>query len=226
MAHDTPPRADRIRVLIADDHHVLRRGLKELFGDSDDCQVVGEAKSGAEVVAVLEHLECDVIVLDVTMPDVRGFDLIERVHLCYPRIPIIVLSMHPVEQLGVGALRAGAAGYLTKESPPDELLRAVRHVAAGGRYVSPRLAEQLAAEAAAPRPPPAAHEGLSPRELEVLTLVGKGERVKDIAEKLGLSEKTVSTYRTRMLEKLMLRSTAELIRYAIENDIAPKVRSK
>jgi len=205
-----------IRVLIADDHPVVRSGVRHILGDTSDVKVVGEAASAQELLDGLATLACDVVLLDVTMPGARGFELLETVKRARPRTAVLVLTMHPAEQYAVRALRAGAAGYMTKESAADELAGAIRKVSIGGRYVTPSVAETLAAavDRGSDRSP---HELLSNREYQVLCLLGRAFSVKDIARELHVSEKTVSTYRARVLEKIQARSTAELIRYAVQN---------
>lgn len=209
-------RPPRIRVLVADDHPIVRQGLRQIIADTADMEVVAEATNAREVLDHVARLDIDVGLLDLIMPGTSGFDLLEAVRRERPRLPILVLSMHPEDQYAMRALRAGAAGYLNKESAPDDLVQAIRKVHAGGRWITPRLAEQLAAHLGAPadRLP---HETLSNREHQVLCLLAKAMSVKDIGQQLHLSEKTISTYRARVLDKLGLKTTADLIRYAIQN---------
>jgi DNA-binding NarL/FixJ family response regulator len=207
-----------IRLLIADDHAVVRRGLKEILTAESDMVLVGEARSGPELLALARKERVDVVVLDITMPGRSGLEVLKELRQELPRVRILVLSMHPEDQYAVRALRAGAAGYLTKESAPDELVKAIRRIVAGGRYVSASLAEHLALGLSdeAERSP---HERLSDREYQVLCLLASGKSVSDVAEELALSVKTVSTYRARILEKMNLKNNAELTRYAIENHL-------
>jgi DNA-binding NarL/FixJ family response regulator len=207
-----------IRLLIADDHAVVRRGLKEILTAESDMVLVGEARSGPELLALARKERVDVVVLDITMPGRSGLEVLKELRQELPRVRILVLSMHPEDQYAVRALRAGAAGYLTKESAPDELVKAIRRIVAGGRYVSASLAEHLALGLSddAERSP---HERLSDREYQVLCLLASGKSVSDVAEDLALSVKTVSTYRARILEKMNLKNNAELTRYAIENHL-------
>lgn len=210
-----------IAVLIADDHPVVRRGLKEILADTTDITVAGEVSSAREV---LEHIrrndcDCDVLCLDLTMPDTSGLDLLQAVRRERPRLPVLIISMHPEDQYAVRVLKAGAAGYVIKESAPDELVDAIRKVYGGGKYLSPRLAQAVLTDIVRPadRLP---HERLSNREYQVLCLLAQGLSVKDIAHELHLSVKTISTFRARVLEKMQMTSTAQLIRYAIQNRLA------
>ena len=207
-----------LRVLIADDHAVVRQGLKQIVGGEPDMRVTGEASSATELLALARKEPCDVVVLDIHMPGISGLDALKELRHDRPQLPVLILSMHPEDQVAVRTLKMGASGYLTKESVPEELVKAIRKVVSGGRYISPTLAERLAYDVAGgtDRPP---HECLSSREHQVLCLIGAGKRVHDIAEELNLSVKTVSTYRTRILEKLQLKNTADLIAYTIRNGL-------
>lgn len=202
-----------IGVLIADDHAVVRRGLREILGQTADLRVAGEAGSVPEVLEVARRVSWEVAVLDLNMPGGSGLDLVQSLKSQYPHRPILVLSMNPEDQFALRALKAGAAGYLTKESAPEALVMAIYRVIAGGHYVSAELAEQLASDLAQQRK--SGHESLSHREFEVLRRIASGQGVGEIGEALSLSAKTVSTYRSRILQKLGLRHTAELVRYAI-----------
>ncbi len=207
-----------IRVLIADDHAVVRQGLRQILEGVPDMALVAEAADGHEALARARAEECDVLLLDITMPGLGGIDVLKELQAQRPNLPVLILSMHAEDQFAVRLLKAGAAGYLTKESAPEELVQAIRKVAAGGKYVSPSLAEKLAFELgpSAERP---AHESLSDREFQVLQRIAAGSPVKEIAQDLSLSPKTVSTYRARILEKLNLRTNAELIHYAIRHHL-------
>jgi len=204
-----------IRILIADDHPIVRRGLRQILADEPDLTVPGEAQNGQEVLQLL-HLEWDVLVLDINMPGRSGLDVLHEVKERCPNLPVLIMSIHSEEQFGVRALKAGASGYLTKESAPEELVKAIRKVNGGGKYVSPALGEQLAAalQSGADRMP---HDALSNRESEILCLIASGKTVTEIAEHLILSVKTVSTYRARILEKMKLHTNAELMLYAMQN---------
>jgi DNA-binding NarL/FixJ family response regulator len=205
-----------IRVLIADDHAVVRQGLKQILGDMPDMTVVGEATNGHEVLEKARAVEWDVMVLDIAMPGRSGFDILLELRAEKPDQPILVLSMHAEDQYALRVLKAGAAGYLTKESVPEELIQAIRKVVSGGKYVSPRLAEKLAFAIGAPSDR-APHEALSDREFQVMRLIAFGKTVTQIAEELSLSVKTVSTYRTRILQKMNLKTNADLIHYALQH---------
>lgn len=204
-----------MRVLIADDHAVFRRGLRETLGEAFSKVTFGEAQTAQETLDFVRRSEWDVLVLDISMPGKSGLDIIGELKLLRPKLPILLLSMHPEEQFARRALKAGASGYLTKESIPDELKMAVRKVLAGGRYVSANLAERLAFDLRKGTDVPI-HELLSDREFQVLRMLASGKTVKQIAEEAVLSVKTVSTYRTRVLEKMQMKTNAELIRYAVQ----------
>jgi DNA-binding NarL/FixJ family response regulator len=207
-----------INVLIADDHTVVRQGLKQILSEDPQLSVVGEAADGNEVLTALETLSVDALVLDITMPGRNGLDVLKEVKRKRPTLPVLVLSMHPEDQFAIRILRAGAAGYITKESAPEELVGALRKVCSGGKYVSPQLAERLAVFIGdeTTRPP---HEKLSDREFEVLRMLALGKTVTEVAEELLLSVKTVSTYRSRVLEKMKMTSNADLTRYALQNGL-------
>ena len=205
-----------IRVLLADDHRIVRAGLKELLSETGDIAVAGEANDGTEALARIREDEYDVAVLDMSMPGRSGIELIRQVKQEKPRLPILVLSMHSEEQYAVRALKAGASGYLTKESAADQLVTAIRRIAAGGAFVTPETAQRLAldlngAAAAAP------HTLLSDREFQVFRFIAGGRTVSDIAKQLSLSVKTISTHKTRIMRKMGLANQTELIRYAIEH---------
>jgi len=207
-----------ITVVIADDHPVVRAGLRQIVAAQPDMQLAGEAADGDGVLTALAATPADVLLLDLTMPGAPFPALLKHVRSRYPTVRVLVMSMHPEDQFAGRALREGAAGYLTKERTPQDLVEAIRKVTRGGTYVSPTLAEQLAASLDGGRPA-VAHEALSDREHEVLRLIGAGKTVGEIATQLTLSPKTVSTYRTRILQKLQLRTSAELIRYALEHQL-------
>jgi DNA-binding NarL/FixJ family response regulator len=208
-----------IRLLIADDHPIVREGLKRIVAECPDMQVVAEASTGEEVLSLAESNGIDVILLDISMPGPGFLEVMRALRTGRSEQQILVLSVYPEDQYAVRALRAGAGGYLTKENSPQELAKAIRQVYRGGKYVTPSLAEKLAfeLESDAHRQP---HETLSDREYQVLCRLGSGETVKDIAASLTLSPKTVSTYRARILNKMSLKTTADLIRYAVEQGIA------
>jgi two-component system, NarL family, invasion response regulator UvrY len=204
------------RILIADDHAILRRGLREILARELEGAVCGEAGNATETLARIQQDEWDLVILDISMPGRSGLDVLRELKASWPKLPVLVLSMHPEDQYGKRILRAGASGYMNKESAPEELVKAVRKLLAGGRYVSAALAEKLAADLSpdAGRP---IHEVLSDREFEVLRMIGAGQTVSQIADDLHLGVTTVSTYRARILEKLQMSTTAELMRYTLHN---------
>jgi DNA-binding NarL/FixJ family response regulator len=205
-----------IRIILADDHTLFRAGLKQMLHSHAGYAVVAEATNADETLARLAANEADLLVLDLTMPGTTGTRLIEAVADRHPELPILVLSMHDEPATVRRALRAGAAGYLTKEASPDTLLTAVARVAAGERYIAPAVAESLAFESLAPG---AGHEALSPREWEVLRLIAQGLPLSQIADMLNLSPKTITTHKAHLMEKLGVGNNADLIRYAIEHKL-------
>lgn len=213
-----------IRILIADDHAIVREGLKQLLTACADFQVVGEAANGNEVLARLRDpnfvldLDLDVLLLDMSMPGRSGNELIHQIKTEYPKLRILVLTMHEEKQYAVRAIKAGASGYLTKESASELLVAAIRKVASGGAFITAAVAEQLALDAM-PNSDRAAHHALSDRELQVLRLLLAGSSVTEIAEQLHLSVKTISTHKARMMQKLNITSQADLIRYAISHNL-------
>lgn len=204
-----------IRVLLADDHSVVRAGIGRILEEAPDVEVVGQVADGHALLERLASGGIDVVVLDIGMPGPGFTEILARARDGRSRIAVLVLSVHPEDQYALRALKAGAGGYLTKDRSPEELVDAVRRVAAGGRYVSASLAERLARAVGEPAPP-AGLETLSDREFQVLRLLGSGKTVGDAARELSLSPKTISTYRSRILQKLNLGTTAELVRYAVE----------
>jgi DNA-binding NarL/FixJ family response regulator len=207
-----------MRILIADDHAVFRRGLAETLGEAFSRVTFGEAKTAQETLEHVRRQDWDVVILDISMPGKSGLDILDDLHRLRPKLPVLLLSMHPESQYARRALKSGAAGYLTKESVPEELKEAVRRVQAGGRYVSATLAETLAFDLRrAPDTP--VHELLSDREFQVLRMIASGRTVKQIADDIALSVKTVSTYRARILLKTGMTTTAELIRYALQTHL-------
>ncbi len=209
-----------ISVFIADDHAIVRQGLKQIVSDTTDIRLAGEAATGQEALQMVRSGTCDVLVLDLNMPGISGLDILRVLKGERPNLPVLILSIHAEEQYAVRCLKAGAAGYLTKESAPEELVEAIRQVVAGGKYVSRGLAESLAMRLTETGDRPR-HDTLSDREFQVLQLMGAGKSLTEIAAALSLSVKTVSTYRARMLEKLALKSSAEIIQYAIQNRLVP-----
>ena len=207
-----------MRILIADDHPIVRQGVKQVLADDSDMQVVAEARDGDEALRLAREQEWDVAILDFSMPGRSGFDLLGDLRREFPARPVIVLSIHAERMHAARILRAGGAGYLNKASAPQELAKAVRKVAAGGRYVSPALAELLAADLSADDSR-ALHEQLSDREYRVMWLLASGRPVHEIAREMSLRPSTVSTYRARIFQKLRLRNNAELVQYAVRHHL-------
>ena len=207
-----------IRILVADDHSVVRQGLKQIVADNPDMEIVGEAGTGEEALELVRSGSFDLVILDISMPGQGGLDILRELKAQAPALKVIILSMHPEEQYAVRCLRDGASAYLTKGSPPEELILAIKTVASGKRYITPSVADRLATyiEGSSQRPP---HETLSDREMEVLVLIGSGKQVSDIAEELNLSIKTVSTYRSRILLKMNMETNAQLIRYSLQHGL-------
>jgi two-component system, NarL family, invasion response regulator UvrY len=207
-----------IRVLIADDHAILRRGLRGIIEETDDLEVVGEAESSAETLQHLRTRACEVVLLDISMPDRNGMDTLGIIRKEHPKIAVLMLSTHPENQYAVRALRGGASGYLTKQSAPAQLVNAIRQVATGKKYVTPEVAEELAKHVLndSDRPP---HEQLSNREYQTMCFIAGGKSVSEIAEQLSLSVKTVSVYRARVLAKLGVANNAAIAHYALKNNL-------
>ena len=205
-----------IRVLIADDHAVVRRGLRQILAETKDIAVTGEAETGFQAIKIARQDTFDVMLLDVSLPDKNGIEVLKQAKKEHPRLAVLMLSMHTEREFAVRALKAGASGYLTKQSAPEQLITAIRHVAAGKKYVSPALAEELANALGGDTEQPL-HETLSDREFQTLRLIASGKSLSAISAELCLSPKTVSVYRSRLLEKLKLRNNSELTRYAINN---------
>jgi DNA-binding NarL/FixJ family response regulator len=204
-----------IRVVIADDHPLVRAGLRQVLADEPEIEVVGEAADGDETVAVLRATEPNVVLLDITMPGAPFPGLLRLLRSAFPRVEVLIVTMHGEDQFAVRALKEGAAGYLTKQQPPHEVIDAIKQIAGGGRYLTAAVAERAAAalDGNATRLP---HERVSRREYEVLCMIGLGKSVKQIATELGVSPKTVSTHRARLLRKMRLKTSAELIRYVLQ----------
>lgn len=207
-----------IRLLIADDHAIVRGGLKQIFALVPDFHVVGEAVNGSEVLERLRHDPFDLLLLDLNMPGISGADLITRIKAHRADLPILVLSMHNEPQVAARMLKAGASGYITKDCEPDILLAAIRKVAANGKYIAPDLAERMVFDVTSTALRPL-HGLLSDRESEVFRLLIAGKRVNGIATQLAISNKTVSTHKVRLMEKMNLSSVADLMRYAMQHDI-------
>ncbi|OPY67832.1 MAG: Response regulator UvrY [Syntrophorhabdaceae bacterium PtaU1.Bin034] len=207
-----------IRILVADDHTVVREGIKQILAGQEDMVVEDEAGNGQEVLNKVAKKDYDLILLDISMPGRSGLEILEEIKALHPKLPVLILSMHPEEQYAVRMLRAGAAGYLTKASAPHELISAIQKVSRGGKYVTVSLAEKLAFELDAGAEKPR-HEKLSNREYQVMLMLAMGRSVSEVAEELCLSAKTISTYRTRILEKMDMKKNAELTLYAVKNNL-------
>ena len=209
-----------IRVLIADDHPMVRKGLSQMVAETEDLESAGEAENYASVVRTLRHKPVDVVLLDVEMPGKNGLEILKAIRRSHPKLQVLMFSMYPEEQYAVRALKAGAAGYLTKNTPPQKVLEAIRNAARGRKYISPELAQTLALriseDVADER---LAHQTLSDREFQTLRFIAGGKKLAEIAADMSLSPKTVSVYRARLLEKMNLRNNAELTRYAIRNQL-------
>jgi len=211
-----------MNILVADDHTVVRKGLVQIIQEAPDMEVTGEAESGDQVLDLVRKESFDIIVLDLNMPGISGFQVIEQVKTVRPDLPILVLSMHSEEQYGVRVLRAGASGYIAKGVEPETMIEAIRRVADGRRYISSNLAERLLDVLDDPSDGPL-HSKLSSREFEVLRYLVDGVSVTEIGNRLHLSVKTVSTYRTRILEKMGMSSNAELVQYAMKNGLLESI---
>jgi len=207
-----------IKILIADDHRIVREGLKQILAETPDMVVADEANNAQEVLRKVWDNEYDVLLLDISMPGRSGLDILKQLKSDRPKLSVLVLSMYSEEQYALRALRAGASGYMTKESAPDELIEAIRKVSTGRKYISPTVAEKLAfsLESGDEKPP---QETLSDREFQVMCMIASGKTIKAIADELSLSVKTVSTYRARILEKMRMKNNSELTHYAIQNKL-------
>ncbi|MDB5762099.1 MAG: citB2 [Herminiimonas sp.] len=208
----------KIKVLIADDHAIVREGLKQILADTPDIVVSGHTESGVEAIRLHRNSEVDVLLLDISMPDRSGIEVLKQLKKEFPALAVLMLSMHREDQYAIRALKAGASGYLNKQSAPAELVIAIRQVAAGRKYVSAALAQELANQLGGDRDK-LPHETLSDREYQTLTMIASGKTVGDIAAELSLSVKTISMYRSRLLQKMNLRHNAELTHYAIKNHL-------
>lgn len=207
-----------IRVLIVDDHALFRDGLKRIFSETDDIQVVAEAVDGKDFIKKAKECEWDIALLDISMPDITGLDILKRISSTKSSAIVLVLSMYPEEEYAIRAIRSGASGYLTKDSPTDQLISVIRRLAKGGKYVNPELAEKLLFSPVQD-PDKLTHTTFSDREYLVFKLIVAGESLTSIANKLTLSVKTVSTYRSRILEKMNMKNNAQLVKYAIHHKL-------
>ena len=210
---------ETIRILIADDHAIVREGLKQILADTKDMVVAGDAENGNDAIKLARRGDADVLLLDISMPDRSGIEVLKQIKKENPRLAVLMLSMHREDQYAIRSLKAGAAGYLNKQSAPAELVDAIRQVAAGRKYISPALAQELANQVGDENRETPPHETLSDREYQTLIMIASGKTVSDIAAELALSVKTISMYRSRLLQKMKLRHNAELTHYAIKNHL-------
>jgi two-component system invasion response regulator UvrY len=204
-----------IKILIADDHAIVRRGLRQILEAEPDLKVTGEAEDARQALKLVQERPWDIVVLDISMPGMDGIETVKEIKRLSPRLPVLILSMHPEDQYAIRSIRAGASGYLTKDCVPEMLVAAIRKILHGEKFISPTLAEILMQDLQVDHKG-ALHDGLSDREFQVLRLIASGKTVSQIAAEIFLSVKTVSTYRARVLEKMGLKSNAELTRYAFE----------
>jgi two-component system, NarL family, invasion response regulator UvrY len=208
-----------IRVVLADDHAVVRRGVRQILEDAGDIEVVGEAKDYGELSALLRESECDVLLLDISIPGKNGIEILKAMRERLPKMQVLILSMFPEDQYAVRALKAGAAGYVSKEAAPEKLVDAIRLASRGKKYITAEVAEALAVQLNDGGTPENPHDALSDREYETLRLIASGKKLSEIAEAMSLSPKTVSVYRARLLEKMKLRTNAELTHYAVKHGL-------
>lgn len=207
-----------IKVLVADDHSIIRQGLRQILEDTSDMRVTGEAASGLQAMQMAQEGDYDLLLLDITLPDKNGIEVLKQVKQDKPQLPVLMLSMHPEEQYALRSLKAGASGYLNKQSAPAELINAIRQVAGGKKYISSQLAEELA-QGLSEGYQELSHQTLSNREYQTLCLMASGKKLSEMAEIMSLSPKTVSVYRARLLEKMKLKTNAEAIHYAITHHL-------
>jgi two-component system, NarL family, invasion response regulator UvrY len=205
-----------MRILIADDHPIFRAGLKETLAKNPDMESIGEADDGHKALELARKKRWDAVVLDIKMPGKDGLEVLQELRRERPKLPVLILSAHPEDQMALRLLKAGAAGYLTKEKAPEVLLTAIRKVVSGGKYISESLAEKAVFAFESEKAP---HETLSNREYQVMRMIASGETMREIGKKLFLSVRTVSTYRARILEKMKMNSNAEIIRYAVDHKL-------
>ncbi|CAH1198108.1 Two component transcriptional regulator, LuxR family [Candidatus Nitrotoga sp. BS] len=207
-----------INILVADDHALIRKGMKQILNDTEDIRVTGEAENGMQAIKMVQGNTYDLVLLDISMPDKHGIDVLKQLKLNKPQLPVLILSMHEESQYALRSLKAGAAGYLSKQSAPTQLVTAIRQVACGKKYISNELAEELA-NGLSQGYQELLHQTLSNREYQTLCLMASGKSLSEMAETLSLSAKTVSVYRARLLEKMKLKNNAEAVRYAIKNHL-------
>jgi two-component system, NarL family, invasion response regulator UvrY len=207
-----------IKILVADDHSIIRQGLRQILEDTDDMRVTGEAEGGMQAIQLAQEEDYDLLLLDITLPDKNGIEVLKQVKQDKPQLPVLMLSMHPEAQYALRSMKAGASGYLNKQSAPAELINAIRQVAGGKKYISSQLAEELALGLSQGYQE-LSHQTLSNREYQTLCLMASGKKLSEMAEVMSLSPKTVSVYRARLLEKMKLKTNAEAIHYAITHHL-------
>jgi two-component system, NarL family, invasion response regulator UvrY len=208
----------KTRIVIADDHAVVRMGLVQIISETSDLELIAEAENGNMLLDKIRTLQPDLVLMDIDMPEKSGWDVMLQLKSEFPKLPVLVLSISPEKDFAVKFLKAGASGYLTKSSAPEQLVEAIRKVAGGGKFISPALAEKLASDLAQGNELPP-HESLSPREFQVMSLIASGKTVSEIAKELGVSLPTVSTHRVRILEKMSMKTNAQLTHYVIKNGL-------
>jgi two-component system invasion response regulator UvrY len=213
-----PSKDQTIKIFIVDDHEVVRQGLKHILSQTPDIEVVGEAENGARLLEKIPGMEIDVILMDIEMPEKNGLETLLQLKILYPNLPVIILSIFQEEQYGLRLINYGAAGYLSKTSPPEQMIDAIKKVSKGGKYITPALSEKLVMNFGA-NPEKPLHETLSNREYQVFFMMASGQKLRDIASELSISLNTVNAHRTNILKKMNLDSNSELIRYALKNDL-------
>ncbi|KQC08291.1 MAG: LuxR family transcriptional regulator [Smithella sp. SDB] len=206
-----------IRVITVDDHAVVRRGLKQIIEEESDMQVVNEAGNGRDAISIIRRTACDVVILDISLPGMSGIEVLHYIRHEHPDLPVLIMSMHEEKQYAFRVLKAGASGYLMKDSIPEELINAIRRIIAGGRYISNSFSETMLLEQESSGK--SLHEKLSDREFQIMCMIARGKALKDIGEVLCISGKTVSTYRTRILEKMKMKTNAEIVSYALKHEL-------
>ncbi len=207
-----------MQILIADDHAIVRRGLKQILDEEPGLAFVSEAEDGQSVLEMSRHQTWDLVILDINLPGRSGLDILNELHYCYPNLPVLILSMYPEDQYALRVLKAGASGYLNKQSAPEELIKAIKKIRSGGKYFSEAVMERLVSLYDAKQEKPV-HEILSDREFQVMVMIASGKTLSEIGENLALSIKTVSTYRKRILTKLYMKNNAELTHFALKNNL-------
>ncbi len=215
----TPEKESSIKVLVADDHEIVRQGLKTIISEHSDLSIAGEAENGNQVLKILKKTKVDVVLLDFDMPEKNGLDTLVELKALYPKLPVMILSIFPEDHYGTRFLKAGASGYLQKSSATDQLIDAIRKVFNGGKYISSALTDKLVTSLNKDKEQ-FLHESLTDREFQVFRLLATGKKLKEMADELCLSINTISTYRSRILQKMDLKSNADVIRYAIENGLS------